>query len=231
MKRLFAGALAAGIMTFAMSASASAAVYLYNFTLDGMTGSPLPAEPPYWGTVSVNDFGGTGHLYFDVKLNSSVPVYFQDSKAFHAFDYLLTGTVTNTIISTAGFTSAGAGTYYAPSIVTNGDSSSFNWAILCATVCAGGSTDGTISELMFDVYGTNLGLGFINGTNAFPNDDIYFGADVAYEPVGAGVSTGNIGATFVSSVPEPATWAMMILGFGMVGYAMRRRRSMELARA
>jgi hypothetical protein len=24
-------------------------------------------------------------------------------------------------------------------------------------------------------------------------------------------------------VPEPATWAMMILGFGMVGSAMRRR--------
>ena len=27
-----------------------------------------------------------------------------------------------------------------------------------------------------------------------------------------------------SPVPEPATWAMMLLGFGAVGYAMRRRR-------
>lgn len=27
----------------------------------------------------------------------------------------------------------------------------------------------------------------------------------------------------VAAVPEPATWAMMILGFGAVGYAMRRR--------
>jgi hypothetical protein len=25
-------------------------------------------------------------------------------------------------------------------------------------------------------------------------------------------------------VPEPATWAMMILGFGMIGAALRRRR-------
>jgi hypothetical protein len=29
---------------------------------------------------------------------------------------------------------------------------------------------------------------------------------------------------FVGEVPEPATWAMMLLGFGAVGYTMRRRR-------
>ncbi len=28
----------------------------------------------------------------------------------------------------------------------------------------------------------------------------------------------------VSAVPEPATWALMILGFGLVGSALRRRR-------
>jgi hypothetical protein len=47
-----------------------------------------------------------------------------------------------------------------------------------------------------------------------------------------GVSRGNGAyggqATFTpvnSAVPEPATWAMMIMGFGVVGYAMRRRRT------
>ncbi|MBB6503363.1 hypothetical protein F4693_000312 [Sphingomonas endophytica] len=29
----------------------------------------------------------------------------------------------------------------------------------------------------------------------------------------------------VAPVPEPATWAMMILGFGVVGYSMRRRKT------
>jgi hypothetical protein len=31
-----------------------------------------------------------------------------------------------------------------------------------------------------------------------------------------------------SGVPEPATWGMMLLGFGAVGYAMRRRKQTEL---
>jgi hypothetical protein len=30
--------------------------------------------------------------------------------------------------------------------------------------------------------------------------------------------------TFTTSVPEPATWAMMLLGFGAIGAAMRRNR-------
>lgn len=34
-----------------------------------------------------------------------------------------------------------------------------------------------------------------------------------------------------SAVPEPATWAMMLLGFGAIGWAMRRRRSVEAATA
>jgi len=44
-----------------------------------------------------------------------------------------------------------------------------------------------------------------------------------------GVSRGNGAfggdATFVpSAVPEPATWGMMLLGFGAIGFSMRRRR-------
>jgi len=36
--------------------------------------------------------------------------------------------------------------------------------------------------------------------------------------------------TFANAVPEPATWAMMLVGFGMIGTAMRyRRRSTKVA--
>lgn len=35
------------------------------------------------------------------------------------------------------------------------------------------------------------------------------------------IYSGNLSAT---SVPEPATWAMMLAGFGLIGFAMRRQR-------
>jgi hypothetical protein len=35
----------------------------------------------------------------------------------------------------------------------------------------------------------------------------------------------KIGKITVSAVPEPATWAMMIIGFGAIGMAMRSRRA------
>lgn len=44
-----------------------------------------------------------------------------------------------------------------------------------------------------------------NGTNAFEIDNIA-----------------------INPVPEPATWAMMLFGFGAVGYSMRRRRNAGL---
>lgn len=42
-----------------------------------------------------------------------------------------------------------------------------------------------------------------------------------------GINTPITG--FIQAVPEPATWAMMLLGFGGIGFAMRRRRQPALA--
>ena len=49
-------------------------------------------------------------------------------------------------------------------------------------------------------------------------------------------NTADVGSSFrfspvASAVPEPAAWALMILGFGVVGYAMRRRPSIRFAQA
>lgn len=42
-------------------------------------------------------------------------------------------------------------------------------------------------------------------------------------------STANIALDTASAVPEPATWAMLLLGFGAMGAAMRSRRRQKVS--
>jgi len=48
---------------------------------------------------------------------------------------------------------------------------------------------------------------------------------------GSATYSGNVAFRAAPAVPEPGTWALMILGFGVVGYAMRRRTSVRFAQA
>lgn len=41
----------------------------------------------------------------------------------------------------------------------------------------------------------------------------------------AGSISGTVAFSSVAAVPEPGTWALMLLGFGAVGFSMRRRRA------
>ena len=53
-------------------------------------------------------------------------------------------------------------------------------------------------------------------------EDLYGGGDLDYDDLRF-VFT-NVGGGEVGGIPEPATWAMLITGFGLVGMAARRRR-------
>lgn len=55
--------------------------------------------------------------------------------------------------------------------------------------------------------------------------------DYAPESVGGRYYELEINASGTSAAPEPQTWAMMIVGFGMVGAAARRRREHAAARS
>lgn len=63
--------------------------------------------------------------------------------------------------------------------------------------------------------------GFVSGVNT-----LEFQVFNNNGPTGINVSSLRVTARSVSSaVPEPATWALMLFGFGAVGTSMRRRRS------
>lgn len=87
---------------------------------------------------------------------------------------------------------------------------------------AGGDSDGQVTTL-YDL-GAN-GQNFFNAFNGtFKSVTMTFTNGATVEDV----RQFRMGAA-TAAVPEPATWAMMLLGFGAIGFGMRRRRS-DMAR-
>lgn len=83
-----------------------------------------------------------------------------------------------------------------------------------------------------DVLGTLLFSGDDEGWHAVTDWGQYeFYQWTSDGTQGAQVTFGNVllgGVSITESVPEPATWAMMLLGFGAVGFSLRRRRGYEV---
>jgi hypothetical protein len=119
---------------------------------------------------------------------------------------------------TAGFAGTGPaeGAFPDPPFNANWD-----YRITCEAACTGGGFNGAyVGPLAFDIFNAGgLTENIFSSPFTFNGTPIFFGVDVVN---GAG-DTGNVGAV-LSAVPEPSTWAMMILGFFGVGFMAYRRK-------
>ena len=100
----------------------------------------------------------------------------------------------------------------------------FEYAIVFNDTSHNGNVAPGVGSLTFDILNEQVSnLRSING-------GIFFGVDVWNSNTGG--STGNVGATLestVAPVPEPSTWAMMILGFAGIGFMTYRQRKRRMA--
>ena len=96
----------------------------------------------------------------------------------------------------------------------------------------GGGTTGTVSFILTD----NEGQTFNFDNLALKNGENFFGflgidgetiANVAFTTTNGIADVRQIRLDEVGVVPEPATWAMMLLGFGAIGFAARRSRKRQ----
>ncbi len=103
--------------------------------------------------------------------------------------------------------------------------------ITLGTDIAGGPIWSPLGADSGQCYGPGCGLtGWIGSSYTVPtsgNYQLVFGvsnwADTAYQ-TGLAISGLNIGGVAIDDdVPEPASWAIMLAGFGLIGAAMRRR--------
>jgi hypothetical protein len=83
---------------------------------------------------------------------------------------------------------------------------------------AGGDSDGQVTTL-YDL--SQNGQNFFNAFNGtFKSVTMTFTNGATVEDVRQFRMTSAVAA-----VPEPATWALMLIGFGAIGFGMRRRRA------
>jgi hypothetical protein len=85
--------------------------------------------------------------------------------------------------------------------------------------------NGDVSQIGSEGFGIFLPR---NPSGEFRSKTVYFGFDDLVKNDDDNHDDFIVRAT-ISAVPEPATWAMLIAGFGLVGFAARRVRSTAAA--
>jgi hypothetical protein len=198
-----AGAIAAALVS---ATTAQAAVTVFGGTLTGPAESP-PNSSPGIGTTLVSIDPVTHQLTLTVSFSGLVPTTAAGAPSgttaahIHAPTPLpLTGTasVATQLPSFVGFpTGVTAGSY--TNTFNTLDPLFYNPAFITAN----GNTVAGAEAALFGAIGS--GRAYLNiHSNAFPQGEI---------------------RAFLVAVPEPATWAMMLIGFGAMGWSIRRRRT------
>lgn len=200
----------AGLGLLALVGQAQAAVYTANLDVFDPTASIAPTGT-ILGVVTITDVAGG--VTVDVTLQNGAK--FVHSGGHTSFGFDLVPTTALTLASqitglTAGYTllTPLPGSYPDPAF------GPFSYGISCSS-CGNGGSDPQPGPLDFTITGVSTS-DFLNvNGNAF-----------AADLIGPSGGTGAVaGGPLVASVPEPATWAMMLLGFLGIGFMAYRRKS------
>lgn len=82
---------------------------------------------------------------------------------------------------------------------------------------------GGISDANFSSSGVMSGVSMDLGGSFTSNSVDFSTFYLGYQPGTNVTQTAQLSFAAPAAVPEPATWAMMLLGFGAIGFAMRRK--------
>ena len=186
---------------------------VFDLTSDHCTGGCGTAP---FGTVDVTQVGTGVHIVVD--LTNAVGWAKTGAADDQAFKFNATGVVLGDITVVQTF--AGQ-TLAAQTGAFNGDGTgNFSFGIACTT-CGGGTSTVVSSNIDFTI--ANATIADVTAVNNLGN---IFVADV----LGSNGNTGPVDASVASAIPEPSTWAMMILGFFGVGFMAYRRKGQATLR-
>jgi hypothetical protein len=166
----------------------------------------------------------TGDYIFTYALTNTSDAAVQPSSEVTAFGF---DTNPNPDVAASSITSTAVDADDQLTNISSGSISNSTSVEICGTGgpnCAGGGSSGP------DVGETSGGQFILAFTGGDPGTVTLTNATVRYQSTGLDGQGSAIGTpTNPPVVPEPATWAMMLLGFGAVGFTIRRRRRTSIA--
>jgi hypothetical protein len=235
-------ALAGGLAT-ASAARAAVVDLTYDLELNGMSSGTCPGG--VCGTVTVA--GDTASsLTFTVDLVTGVSFHANHTGSsgtgpFFYFDLTDANAITFSGVGVNGTIGATSYSYNTPtsgSFAPNPGNfpGPYNYEVSCTNNTAGKICNG---PLTFTASGATAAdpftIGAPSGGGLFPDDQIAFVADMSVsgscgnQTCAAGTGLVGSGPGIMTPVPEPSTWAMMLLGFAGLGFAGYRRARMSHA--
>jgi PEP-CTERM motif len=237
LKTALAGlALAGAVPTSAAIVSYNGTDYLPGQTItinfDGSSGGSAVAGLTSTLTLFFSSVDlTTGDYIFTYALTNTSSAALQPSSEVTAFGF---NTNPNPDTAASSITSTAAVADDQLTNISSGSISNGTSVEICGTGgpnCAGGGSSGP------DVGETSGGqfiLAFMGGD---PGTVTLTNPTVRYQSTGLNGGGSAIGTPTSNPpppppppvVPEPATWAMMLLGFGAVGFALRRRRRTSIS--
>ena len=214
----------AGAFTLLCSAMPASAVVTintqnvgYSFTIN--YGGQVNAQP-------TDQISATGVYTFTGLANNGLT---------YLFDYSLTNTsAVESRIRSLGFTTtpnitsaSSSGTYQYASYGSSQQFPGISDMEMCFTPTSNGQCNGGSGGLEQGQSGAGtFALSFAQAMSSFTIDDFA----VRYQSINpglngggnSGVGQGSLVSPVVTAAPEPESWMMLILGFGAIGFAMRR---------
>lgn len=207
------------VSVFAVVGLSAAPAQAVLTTFANFTGLNAETGVRFQNSAPDNESGASGSLYSNDAVTSA------PGSRLVSFSFLSTSAITVGGTNYAAGSNLLSGTFTDVSISgqTNASAAAYNGST------GGGSAILFTSDFVSFVPGSDFNMS-ISLTSLAPLLFANPGAALrSFEAYSTGSFSSDPAAIVIGGVPEPSAWAMLIAGFGLVGFQARRRRNAALA--